>query len=446
MMETPICDFVRAYRDADPMRLHMPGHKGAVVLGAEPMDITEVTGADSLYEAQGIILQSEQNAARLFGSARTCYSAEGSSLCIRAMLYLVAHAAIEQNKTPRILACRNVHKTFVTAAGLLGIELKWLFPSCGDSYLSCVPPLDRLERALERDDVTALYVTSPDYLGNLADIAAIAEICHRRGVLLLVDNAHGAYLKFLPQSRHPMDLGADLCCDSAHKTLPVLTGGAYLHISKLAPPLFSKMAKEAMATFGSTSPSYLILASLDAANRTLAQGFRESLAPFVRTVAEMKLTLSRHGYESVGDEPLKLTLVTRNYGYTGYDFAQLLRSRGIEVEFCDPDFVVMMLTPTLGEAALTRLTDVLPEIPRRTPILTKMPTPRLQKTVCTVRQAMLMPRERIPTRDAEGRILASLCVACPPAVPIAVCGERLDRHAVEMFQYYGITHCDVLKD
>ena len=170
------------------------------------------------------------------------------------------------------------------------------------------------------------------------------------------------------------------------------------------------------------------------------------LRPFVQAVAEMKLTLSRHGYGLEGDEPLKLTLVTRNYGYTGYEFAGLLRARGIEVEFSDPDFAVMMLAPALGEAALARLTDVLLEIPRRTPILTQMPTPRLQKAVYPVRQAMLMPRERIPTRDAEGRILASLCVACPPAVPIAVCGERLDRHAVEMFQYYGITHCDVLKD
>ena len=102
-----------------------------------------------------------------------------------------------------------------------------------------------------------MYVTSPDYLGGMQDVAALAEVCHRYGTLLAVDNAHGAYLRFLRPSRHPLDLGADLCCDSAHKTLSVLTGGAYLHIARTAPTSLAENAKEALALFGSTSPSYL---------------------------------------------------------------------------------------------------------------------------------------------------------------------------------------------
>jgi arginine/lysine/ornithine decarboxylase len=122
----------------------------------------------------------------------------------------------------------------------------------------------------------AVYVTSPDYLGNQQDLAGLSAVCAARGIPLLVDNAHGAYLHFLPQPAHPLDLGATACCDSAHKTLPVLTGGAYLHIAKNAPERYARDAKRAMALFGSTSPSYLILQSLDRANAYLAGGYAES--------------------------------------------------------------------------------------------------------------------------------------------------------------------------
>ena len=114
----------------------------------------------------------------------------------------------------------------------------------------------------------AFYLTSPDYLGGMQDIAALSAVCDAHGVPLLVDNAHGAYLRFLPGgSRHPIDLGAAACCDSGHKTLPVLTGGAYLHLGPKAPVQEESTVRSALALFGSTSPSYLILQSLDACNR-----------------------------------------------------------------------------------------------------------------------------------------------------------------------------------
>ena len=128
---------------------------------------------------------------------------------------------------------------------------------------SCI---DVYKRQGER--LCAVYITSPDYLGGVQDIAALAEVCHARGVPLLVDNAHGAYLKFLSPSRHPLDLGADMCCDSAHKTLPVLTGGAYLHVAKGAMAAYEAEARHSLAVFGSSSPSYLILQSLDPVSYT----------------------------------------------------------------------------------------------------------------------------------------------------------------------------------
>ena len=135
-MNTPICDFVRQYAETETLRLHMPGHKGNALLGMERLDITEIDGADSLYEATGIIRQSEANASALFG-AETFYSTEGCSQCIRAMLYLAALHAKQQGRRPLIAAARNVHKSFISAAALLDLDVLWLYPDGQDSYLSC---------------------------------------------------------------------------------------------------------------------------------------------------------------------------------------------------------------------------------------------------------------------------------------------------------------------
>ena len=191
--------------------------------------------------------------AELFGTQRTCYSTEGSSQCIRAMLYLALNNRPKGNSNV-IVAARNVHKTFVYAAALLDIEPVWLWPESSSSLCGCPVTPAILKETLNKLDAppAAVYVTSPDYLGEMADMGNLAKVCHDSGTILLVDNAHGAYLKFLSKSLDPLDLGADMCCDSAHKTLPVLTGGAYLHISASAPPLFAENAARAMALFACT--------------------------------------------------------------------------------------------------------------------------------------------------------------------------------------------------
>ena len=444
-METPICDFVKAYTERDPLRLHMPGHKGVGFLGAEAMDITEIEGADVLYRAEGIIKRSEENAATLFGTARTLYSAEGSSLAIRAMLFLTALYGRAKGRRTLVAAGRNAHKVFVTAAALLDMELDWLFPGESGSILSCQITGEMLEEYLSaaEEKPLAVYVTSPDYLGNVADIAALSRVCRRHEVLLLVDNAHGAYLHFLPESRHPIALGADLCCDSAHKTLPVLTGGAYLHVSRSAPALFSAQAENAMSLFASTSPSYLILQSLDMANRYLAEGYRERLQGFAGKVSALKSRLAAAGYTLVGTEPLKLTIEAKPFGYTGRELAERLAAQNMVCEFSDPDYTVMMLTPECGENALARIGEVLLALDRKPPIPERMPPMTRPVKILSLREALFSPCREESTHACPGKVLASPTVGCPPAVPIVVCGERIDEAAIRLLDYYGIESCCV---
>ncbi len=445
-MNTPILDFVREYERRGALRLHMPGHKGEGALGCESRDITEIGGADSLYEAHGIIRESEANASALFGCP-TFYSAEGSSLGIRAMLYLICLRARAEGRSPLVMAARNCHRTFVFAAAMLDFDVCWLCPPAEGSYLACkITPalLDSALGAAEKKP-DAVYITSPDYLGNVADIAGLAEVCHRHGVLLAVDNAHGAYLRFLPVSRHPIDLGADICCDSAHKTLPVLTGGAYLHISNNAPALFAAEARRALALFGSTSPSYLILESLDAANRELAGDFPARLADMAERTSALRRKLAAHGFTVIGDEPMKLTVAAKPWGFTGTGLAAALESAGVVCEFADPDLLVVMFAPATGAAGLSRFETALTGIPRRQPLTDAPPHPGMPRVAMRIRDAIMSPREEISVSAAEGRIIADVCVGCPPAVPIAVSGEIIDKNVVKCFEYYGIESCTVIK-
>lgn len=437
-MNTPIVDFIKKYADSNTLRFHVPGHKGAEILGCERLDITEMSGADSLYEAEGIIRQSEDNASFLFG-CNTFYSTEGSSHCIRAMVYLASLKAREEGKECVIAAGRNAHKSFLSAVALTGAEVKWIY-SEDNNYLSCsVTPSDI--ETLDKD-VTAVYITSPDYLGNRADIKSVAAACKRRNILLLVDNAHGAYLRFLPESQHPIDLGADMCCDSAHKTLSVLTGGAYLHIKDDS---LARMGKRALSVFGSTSPSYLILASLDMANGSLGGDYKEKLSHTTDKIKECKKALAEKGYSLTGNEPLKITIETKKYGYSGNDFADILRADGIEVEFSDPDYVVMMLTTETTDNHIDRLSKTLENIEKREEIaVVPPPVPKGEKRL-SVREAMLSPCEKTDIDSSLGRVLADAGVGCPPAVPIAVCGEEITEEAIKCFRYYGIEDINVVR-
>ncbi|MBP5305330.1 MAG: amino acid decarboxylase, partial [Lachnospiraceae bacterium] len=350
--KTPIIDFLTEYAASGTARLHMPGHKGfapgCIPKALQEMyryDITEIAGADDLFSPEGIIAESEEIASRIYG-AKTFYSCEGSSLAIKAMLYLsLKHfegkAADKGSFKPALIVLGKNHKALYHGAELLNIEVfRAEFPE---------DELSAKIKELQAGGFTVIgvYVTYPDYFGNITDLRAIKEAIHPFNIPLLVDGAHAAYFKFLKGEfakdyPHPIDCGADMVCASAHKTLPALTGAAYLHISDSMQDVIP-LAKHAMDIFGSSSPSYLIMASLDGVNG-VAKDFEKSLEGFCKEVKKLKEDIAELGFDIAKSDPMRIT-VRKSECFNGSDFANILRKHGCEPECFAEDYVILMLSP-----------------------------------------------------------------------------------------------------
>ena len=385
------------------------------------------------------------------------------------MLFLALQAAPQTGKRPVLLAARNAHKALLYAAALLDFDVEWLWPAPEDSGALCSCPVpaaklaDALHALAQQDRKPfGVYVTSPDYLGGVQDIAALAAVCRAQDVPLLVDNAHGAYLRFLPENRHPIALGAAMCCDSGHKTLPVVTGGAYLHLGKNAPIQDEAAVRNALALFGSTSPSYLILQSLDKCNQVLSEGYPLRLLQCCGHLTRLRRELNeaaeaRHcpGPLALDGEPLKVTLDAAVLGMTGTELAEALRRAAIECEYADPRYLVLMFTPENPPRDGKRLVSALQQLIAALP--DELPQPEALQgefaaleqqlhTRCSIRQAVFAPQERLPVAQAEGRVCAMPTVSCPPAIPIAVSGDVITPAAVRLMQRYHVTEVSVLRE
>ncbi|MDE6785192.1 MAG: aminotransferase class V-fold PLP-dependent enzyme, partial [Ruminococcus sp.] len=338
-MNTPIYDFLKNYSSSNMLRCHMPGHKGRNISDGNEIltrfDITEINGADSLFEAGGIISESEKNISELYGTAASFYSAGGSTLCIQAMLTVMKY----ENR--KIIAVRNVHRAFLNAAALLDLDVIWIMPEYTSGILSGEIRMNDIEQALSENPDSCLYVTSPDYTGRLADIKKLSEICHHHNAALLVDNAHGAHLNFFPESIHPITLGADICCDSAHKMLPALTGAAVLHTSR---EKYVPVLKKCMGIFGSTSPSYLIMASLDLCVRYISENIRQDIENNLRFLRNFRERFSGRLVFASG-EPFHIAIKADESGFTGNELADILRKNGVECEYSDRGTLILLMSP-----------------------------------------------------------------------------------------------------
>lgn len=427
MTPTPLYTALQHHRALGRAPFHTPGHKcapGALPQDLLHLDFTELPDTDSLFDAAGPIAEAEAAAARLFGAAHTLFSAGGCSLCIQAMLRL---ACPLEGMT--VLCGRNAHRTAVHAMALLGLQPRWAMPEdLLDVLNSDETPLD------------ACYVTSPDYYGRLLDIPALSAACRARGIPLLVDNAHGTHLAFTQPDLHPLHHGASMTADSAHKTLNVLTGGALLQIGDSR---FAENAKAAMALFGSTSPSYPVMASLDLARAWLADhpgGFAQTQGA-VRALADLA---AQRGIPNISQDPTRLTLQTAAIGLHGEEAAEILRAHGAEPEMADGGFVVLICTPWNTPADYDRLAAGIAALPVGKPLPPVPELPPLPPVRVPLRKAVFAPAHRVPLREAVGCIAARTACPCPPGIPVVMPGEEVTAEAAGFLYGYGFFSLPVL--
>jgi len=442
MYDTPLYLAVKDYVDREMARFHTPGHKGSLgapLAQAAPFDITEIRGADSLFEADGPIAGTEARFARLYGTKASLLSAGGSTLCIQAMLALI------QPLGQKVLIGRNVHASAVNAMALLGLEPIWLYPDCssGEGLPGTVSAAQVQAQLAAHTGVAGVYLTSPDYFGVLSDIEGVAKVCRAHGVPLLVDNAHGAHLPFGEQNLHPIHLGADLCADSLHKTLPVLTGGALLQIGD---ERFLPAAKEKMSLFGSTSPSYLVMLSADLCLSYLEGEGPRQLRKTATVVDWLRRLAGAKGFAIPQGpaDPTRLVLGFGQMGYTRQQFDALLTRYRIEPEYLSQSHCVLLFAPGNPDEHIDRVVQLIDGARQGEPLRYPQELLRPQAAV-PLRQAVLAPRETVPLEEAVGRVAARTISFCPPGVPLVVPGERLETVTKNLLICYGVHQVDVLK-
>ena len=438
---SPLFDALVKHDALNNSSFHTPGHKGnCPFLCADPsLDLTELPDTDSLFASSGCIRDAEVLAARCFGAAYSAFSAGGCTLAIQGMLAAFAPPG------SKVIFGRNVHRAAVNAAALLRYDPVWvLHRRDGGPFLPGRLSPDDVRAALQsHPDAAAVYLTSPDYFGCLSDIRGIAGVCREFHTPLLVDNAHGSHL--IAFGLHPITLGASASACSAHKTLPVLTGGAWLHC---ADERFIPRVKPAMALFGSTSPSYLTMASLDLARLWLERGGAEELGSLAVKVAHLRHAALGAGFGLPSGEcdPVRLTLLTRPLGLTGTQAAAFFRENGMEPEYADDAAVVFIPTPFNTNCQLADLGAVIREFPRSAPLPDPDDPPfTLPECVLSPAGALERPCESVPVGNSAGRIAAEAACPCPPGVPVVIPGEKISENCVNILLKTGIQRINVIK-
>ena len=425
-MPTPLYDALKEYAQKNPARFHMPGHKGKFLpapelAGLASIDLTELLPTGNLYEAGEPFDSAQRLWAELFGFDFCQFLTGGSTMGIHAGLALCAGPG------GKVLVDRGCHRAVFNALALLDLEPVWLERPWLDSE-NLIGPIspEQVEKMLDRHpDVKTVCITSPTYAGVLSDIEAISQIVHARGGTLFVDGAHGAHLPFLGVDPFR---GADAAAVSAHKTLPAMGQSALLFVNGMDPDRVRRTA----SIFGSSSPSYPMLASMDLARDWL---LGEGRWEYRRTAC--RVFEFRQAFPSLKDglslDPCRLTLKVKD----GPAFARALEERGIFPEMEDGGHVVLICTAQDSDGDLYRLEGALVELRERLGDCAPIPAPPLPERVSSPRAALFAPGELRTLRDCEGKVSACQIAPYPPGVPVVAPGERITKKELAYLEKIG---------
>lgn len=441
MEEISLAEKLKEYAASDALPMHMPGHKRnaaafpwLVGLGCSS-DITEIEGFDDLNDPRGLFAELEARAARLYGADESVCLVNGSTGGILAAVFAVLEGGGE------LLMARASHKSLYNAAEITGANVRYIAPRV-DPETGIVGSVtaEDVRLALEKyPGVRLAAITSPTYEGVISDVAAIADVCREHGVILLVDEAHGAHLGFGGFHPNAASLGADIVVASLHKTLPSLTQTAIMLLRRGLVDVTA--VRRASSMFGTSSPSYILSSSIDGCIRFLesngndaAMRWREALAAFRRETEELtSLRILRESGAFYALDESKIVILTSGTDLSGVELAEIMRKRfNIEPEMTASDRVIAMTGMGDTEESLGRLASAICEIDkmcRRTErggdtaseLVCKLP-----ERVMTVREAVFSEGEFVPGADAEGRVCGEYIWAYPPGIPMAVPGEIID--------------------
>lgn len=432
------------YSGSDFYPFHMPGHKRRLdpwkMGNPYGVDITEIEGFDNLNDAHGIILDEEQWAAKQYGTKESLFCVNGSTACLLAAV----SAAVRRNGT--ILMARNCHKSVYHAVYLRGLEAEYLYPPLDSHQIGLGILPEQVEEALKRNaSPEAVLITSPTYEGAVSDIRAIADIAHRYGKPLIVDEAHGAHFgmhPYFPQSA--VQLGADVVIQSLHKTLPSMTQTAILHIC--SDRVCAQRIHRFLQIYQSSSPSYILMGSITACLHMVWEHGEELFDPYVSRLKACRERLERSGHfflwSSPGADPSKLVLVPKKEStfMTGEELYHILLDRyHLQLEMALPNLALAMTSVGDSSEGFERLCRAIEEIDSMCPTAEtekygEKQVPEKQapaKTqVMRIWEAMEQDREEVSRQEAVGRISADFYMRYPPGVPEIVPGERITERAM----------------
>ncbi|MGL4484183.1 MAG: aminotransferase class I/II-fold pyridoxal phosphate-dependent enzyme [Anaerovoracaceae bacterium] len=456
MKNTPIQNFLLNHAEKNPISFHMPGHKGSEIFKKYgyteflekfvDCDITEIPGADNLFQTEGILEEAQKKYTELYEVKKSYLQINGTSGGIIASIL----ATVPKGK--KLLMARNCHKSVFNALTLGDLQPVYAYPEMVENYgISGEIPAEEIERLLsENHDVEAVILPSPNYYGICSDIEKIAEIVHKYGKVLIVDQAHGAHLKFfskfgikgLPKSAE--ESGADIVINSIHKTLASLTQSAVLNLnSNRVEPL---ILEDKLQAIESTSPSYVLMAMLDINASIIKDQGKELFEAWGRNLEDF--------YERVKKIPaLKLIREIDNLDWTKINFSfgeiglmgdeleEILSHKyGIFIELHTADLVMCMTGIGNSREDLETLAKALEEIAagkkeNDTNILNEALNNKVEKSATPMLKAELCPvprnKKKVKLVDAEGEICASSLIPYPPGIPFLCPGERITQEAID---------------
>lgn len=429
--------------------MHMPGHKRNADLAPylkalrADIDITEIAGFDHLHAPGGVLKQAMARASKVYRSGHSFFLVNGSTVGIL--------AAIRSTTQPgdTILVARNCHRSVYHAIALNGLKPIFIYPETDEQFQVLASlKIEHIRKAiLANRKARVLMITSPTYEGVVSDLDKICALAHHHGLTVIVDEAHGAHLgfsSFFP--KNAVSSGADIVIQSLHKTLPSLTQTALAHV--LSPALAYEMQRQ-LSVFETTSPSYLLLSSIDGCVRLLDEkagplfmDWQEALEEFDRKITKLKhLRILGHGTDKklkhskiFSHDPSKIFVSTLRSSIDGHDLAQILREDyATEPEMIAPQAILGMTGLGETKETLSRFADILLEIDRR---ISAAPYKKASLIVPRARTAMPLskaeraPFRLIPLAEASGAIVAEMITVYPPGIPVLIPGEIISEQAV----------------